>query len=223
MRTKRHAVRGAAIALTLGLALTLAPVQAMAKEQTPDYSYVAKDVTAWKAVYGPLLSKYAPQTKTLPGRDEKEQDCAVAADQLYQLMADTKQEAYPGAYKLKKALVLFDVLQGNYTKNAVGLLLDHGYFTDYYSDLMSAHLLPDGYKLPAKSYTVSASQETVEIEDEYETPQTEYLLVTDSPYLEAEQLLSVAVYSNDKTAAKEQREKISSFEDDYVPKAKAQN
>ena len=59
-----------------------------------------KDVVAWKAVYGPLLSKYAPQTKTLPGQDEKEQDCAVASDQLYQLYADTKKESYPGAYKL---------------------------------------------------------------------------------------------------------------------------
>ena len=49
------------------------------------------------------------------------------------------------------------------------------------------------------------------------------LLQTDSPYLEAEQLLSVAVYSNDKKAAKEQKEKIASFEDDYVPKAKASN
>ncbi|MGN1022229.1 MAG: hypothetical protein ACI4OJ_01920 [Lachnospiraceae bacterium] len=223
MRTKRHAALGAAIALALGLSLSLSPVQAMAKEQAPDYSYVAKDVTAWKAVYGPLLSKYAPQTKTLPGQGEKEQDCAAAADQLYQLTADTKQEAYPGAYKLKKALMLFDVLQGNYTRNAVGLLLDHGYFTDYYSDLTNAHLLPDGYKLPAKSYTAETSDETVEVEDEYGTSQTEYLLVTNSPYLEAEQLLSVAIYSNDKTAAKEQREKIQSFEDDYVPKAKAQN
>lgn len=182
-----------------------------------------KDVVAWKAVYGPLLSKYAPQTKTLPGQDEKEQDCAVASDQLYQLCADTKKESYPGAYKLKKALMLYDVLQGNYTPNAVGLMLDHGCFTDYCDDLVSAHLVPDGYKLPAKSYRIEETQETVEYKDVYGALQTEYLLQTDSPYLEAEQLLSVAVYSNDKKAAKEQKEKIASFEDDYVPKAKASN
>ena len=63
----------------------------------------------------------------------------------------------------------------------------------------------------------------MEYKDVYGAPQTEYLLQTDSPYLEAEQLLSVAVYSNDKKAAKEQKEKIASFEDDYVPKAKASN
>ena len=182
-----------------------------------------KDVVAWKAVYGPLLSKYAPQTKTLPGQDEKEQDCAVASDQLYQLYADTKKESYPGAYKLKKALMLYDVLQGNYTPNAVGLMLDHGCFTDYYDDLVSAHLVPDGYRLPAKSYRIEETQETVEYKDVYGALQTEYLLQTDSPYLEAEQLLSVAVYSNDKKATTEQKEKIASFEDDYVPKAKAAN
>ncbi len=102
-------------------------------------------------------------------------------------------------------------------------MLDHGCFTDYYDDLVSAHLVPDGYKLPAKSYRIEETQETVEYKDVYGALQTEYLLQTDSPYLEAEQLLSVAVYSNDKKAAKEQKEKIASFEDDYVPKAKAAN
>jgi len=219
----RKFIRGAAAALLLGLGCLLVPVSASAKETAPDYTSVQKDVVAWKAVYGPLLSKYAPQTKTLPGQDEKEQDCAVASDQLYQLCADTKKESYPGAYKLKKALMLYDVLQGNYTPNAVGLMLDHGCFTDYYDDLVSAHLVPDGYKLPAKSYRIGETLETVEYKDVYGALQTEYLLQTDSPYLEAEQLLSVAVYSNDKKAAKEQKEKIASFEDDYVPKAKAAN
>gem|GEM_PF-3396710 len=223
MKEIRKFIRGAAAALLLGLGCLLVPVSASAKETAPDYTSVQKDVVAWKAVYGPLLSKYAPQTKTLPGQDEKEQDCAVASDQLYQLCADTKKESYPGAYKLKKALMLYDVLQGNYTPNAVGLMLDHGCFTDYYDDLVSAHLVPDGYKLPAKSYRIGETLETVEYKDVYGALQTEYLLQTDSPYLEAEQLLSVAVYSNDKKAAKEQKEKIASFEDDYVPKAKAAN
>lgn len=214
-------IRGAAAALLLGLGCLLVPVSASAKETAPDYTSVQKDVAAWKAVYGPLLAKYAPQTKTLPGQDEKEQDCESAAGQLYQLCADTKKEAYPGAYKLKKALMLYDVLQGNYTPNAVGLLLDHGYFTEYADDLEKAHLVPDGYKLPAKSYRVETTQETVEFEDTYGAVQTEYLLQTDSPYLEAEQLLCVAVYSNDRAAAKEQKAKIASFEDGYVPKAKA--
>lgn len=223
MKHGKTFLKGLAAAFAVGLTILFLPQDAFAKETEPDYSYVAKDIAAWEAVYEPLLSKYTPQSKELPEQDSKDLDAKDAADALYAITADAKKDTYPGAYRLKKALILYDVLQGNYSQNAVGLLLDHGLFTDYYEDLSKAHLLPDGYKLPSSYYETSVSDEMIETEDTLGAVTVHLLMQTDSPYLEAEQLLAVAQYSNDKKAIQEQQERIGDFEDSYTPKARTRN
>ncbi len=215
---KKAVVAGVCIVLSGGLLLPGMAVQAA----DVNFGYVEQDIANWKAVYLPVIESKASSTaKNLPERQSKSLSASDAIADLYDLLTDQNKNMYASAYKTKKALLLYDVLNGNYTQKGVAVFLDHGFFTEYYSDLRKAGLLAEDYRLPVTSYSASVQDEAVQVKGSLGAMVTRSLIQTDSEYLLTEQLLTVALGSNDKNAVQELQKKLEGYAGDYVYKYKA--
>lgn len=144
-------------------------------------------------------------------------DVMDAAGAIYGNLTDTIRSS--SVLKTQRALMLYDVLSGNYSQKAVALFLDHGYFTEYYKDLRAAGLVEDSYRMPAKAYATTVLRETVTVPDNDGVETTYRMIKTDSSYLDTEQLRTVALSTKDKKTARSLEKKIASFEEDFTPKA----
>ena len=80
---------------------------------------------------------------------------------IYSDKSNCGDTAYKSVRSGLKSAASGDILAGRYTKNAVAAFLDHGYFADSYSDFLEKGLLPDGYRLPEKTYQVTRTQDPV--------------------------------------------------------------
>lgn len=216
---RRIVARMAAIMAAGALAVcAVGPVTAYAAERTVDFSYVEQDIANWEAVYCPVLDAKSMQTaKQLPARQSKNLDVTDAAGAIYGNLTDTIRSS--SVLKTQRALMLYDVLSGNYSQKAVALFLDHGYFTEYYKDLRAAGLVEDSYRMPAKAYATTVLRETVTVPDNDGVETTYRMIKTDSSYLDTEQLRTVALSTKDKKTARSLEKKIASFEEDFTPKA----
>lgn len=211
-----------AAGLMLGLAgVPAAGLSALAAENEVNFDYVQQDLANWKAVYLPVLEAKGTlgSRGKLPERQSKDLDVTDAIEDIYGNVTDTIKSS--SVLKTDKALMLYDVLNGNYTRKAVEALLDHGYFTDYYEDLHKAGLIEDDYRLPGHCYSIVLLKETVTVPQDNGADITYRMIKTDSPYLDTEQLLTVAASTKDKKTVRSLEKKIASFEDDFTPKGRS--
>lgn len=183
-----------------------------------DFSYVEKDIANWNAVYLPVLSAKGTlgARGKLPERQSKNLDVTDAIEDIYANLTATRKIS--SVLKTEKALILYDVLNGNYSRKAVEALLDHGYFTDYYQNLHKAGLVEEDYRLPERCYSIEVLDETVTVPQDGGEDMVYRMIRTDSDALDMEQLLTVAKSTNDKKTVRSLEKKIASFEDDFVPK-----
>ncbi len=135
---------------------------------------------------------------------------------IYSDKSNCGDTAYKSVRSGLKSAASGDILAGRYTKNAVAAFLDHGYFADSYSDFLEKGLLPDGYRLPEKTYQVTRTQDPVNYSRSGDLVRRN-VIVTDSLYLQTEQLYQIAVYHGF-AQTKEYEKQLSDFDSEYVPK-----
>lgn len=165
-------------------------------------------LTAVLCLTGTLLPVNAHAATQLTVKD--------ALRMIYSDKSNCGDTAYKSVRSGLKSAASSDILAGRYTKNAVAAFLDHGYFADSYSDFLEKGLLPDGYRLPEKTYQVTRTQDPVNYSRSGDLVRRN-VIVTDSLYLQTEQLYQIAVYHGF-AQIKEYEKQLSEFDSEYVPK-----
>lgn len=135
---------------------------------------------------------------------------------IYKNQSDSVGRLTSIAHKELKGVYLGDILEGKYSKNAVACFLDHGYFTARFPEIAAAGLVPDGYRLPETSYNITRTTERLRYKEDTGFMDS-YVVLTDSPYLQTEQLAEIALYHGF-NEYQDYVDQLDGFEEAYIPK-----
>ena len=135
---------------------------------------------------------------------------------IYKNQSDSVGRLTSIAHKELKGVYLDDILDGRYSKNAVACFLDHGYFTARFPEIAAAGLVPDGYRLPKTPYNITRTTERLRYKEDTGFMDS-YVVLTDSPYLQTEQLAEIALYHGF-NEYQDYEDQLDGFEEAYIPK-----
>ena len=144
----------------------------------------------------------------------------VVKDTLNNIYMDKSNEMIRGYVHPEgqlQTVSLANIMKGEYSPNAVAAFLDHGYFRSNYAQIRDAGLLPEGYVLPDKPYNITRAKELLHIREQGDAV-NRYVVITDSYYLQTEQLKEIAAYHGFDELDSYLKE-LDSFETTYIPKA----
>ena len=144
----------------------------------------------------------------------------VVKDTLNNIYMDKSNEMIRGYVHPEgqlQTVSLAGIMKGEYSPNAVAAFLDHGYFRSNYAQIRDAGLLPEGYVLPDKPYNITRAKELLHIREQGDAV-NRYVVITDSYYLQTEQLKEIAAYHGFDELDSYLKE-LDSFETTYIPKA----
>lgn len=144
----------------------------------------------------------------------------VVKDTLNNIYMDKSNEMIRGYVHPEgqlQTVSLANIMKGEYSPNAVAAFLDHGYFRSNYAQIRDAGLLPEGYVLPDKPYNITRAKELLHIREQDDAV-NRYVVITDSYYLQTEQLKEIAAYHGFDELDSYLKE-LDSFETTYIPKA----